>query len=191
MAPASPQIILYGYSASPFLQKLVLVLNFKRLEYSLVKVPRQPPRDALAALGITYRRIPVLFVGGECYVDTHLAVLALERIFPQHPLFSPGLGQGTTMGGIFFWADRAIFKISSGLLPKDVWDEAFVKDRSAFVGGKIDPEKMEQARPLLLSGLRQHMALVEQQLETNGGKRFLVADSINCTSCTVSRLFYV
>jgi glutathione S-transferase len=54
-----PPIILYGYRESPFYQKLLLVLLFKQLPYSIVKTGRMPPRLALSDdLGITYRRIP-------------------------------------------------------------------------------------------------------------------------------------
>ena len=65
----APQIVLYAYPESPFGQKLSQVLLLKQLPYSLVLVPRMPPRSELALLGVTYRRIPVLAIGNDVYLE--------------------------------------------------------------------------------------------------------------------------
>ena len=131
---SDPPIILYGYSQSPFFQKMKLVLLFKKLPYKIVKVTRMPPRPELSLLGITYRRIPVLAIGSDVYCDTALAIMELENRFP-------GKGLDLKSGGIqsgasFFWADRAIFKASSGLMPLETWSKDFVVDR--FVISRVE-----------------------------------------------------
>lgn len=124
---SDPPIILYGYAQSPFYQKMLLVLLFKRLPHKLVKVQRMPPRPELSLLGVSYRRIPVLAIGGDVYCDTALAIIALEERFPGRGLdLKSG---GVQSGASFFWADRAIFRASTGLMPAETWSKDFVIDR--------------------------------------------------------------
>lgn len=58
-------IVLYGYAQSPYFQKIVLVLNFLQLPYSLCQQPRVLPRPDFQSVGITYRRIPLLSIDGH------------------------------------------------------------------------------------------------------------------------------
>lgn len=109
---STPQVILYAYPQSPFAQKLQLVLLFKHIAYKYVEVPRIPPRTALELLGVHYRRIPVLVIGSEVYLDTSLAVLALERAFPERSL--KGRSWGVQTASAFFWADRTIVSRPGG-----------------------------------------------------------------------------
>lgn len=75
----APQVILYAYPESPFGQKLSLVLLFKQIPFSQVLVPRIPPRSALIdPLGITYRRIPVLAIGNDLYLEC----VSVSRLSP-------------------------------------------------------------------------------------------------------------
>jgi hypothetical protein len=88
-----------------------------------------PPRPPLEALGVTYRRIPVLAIGNDLYLDTSLAVAALEKAFPKNPLASSEASWGVQLASSFFWSDRAIFRGAAGLLPWDKMPAAFVVDR--------------------------------------------------------------
>lgn len=163
---ASPEIILYGYSASPFYQKMLLVIRLKQLPFSIVKVNRQPPRPELeVSLGITYRRIPVLAIGNDVYCDTAIAIQALESRFPNVGLDLQM--NGLRIGTAAFWPDRAIFKACAALMPKELWTPEFIVDRSAFSGAQVDPVRMEQARPMILSQLRTHCDLIEDQLNSS------------------------
>lgn len=121
-----PNIILYGYPQSPFYQKLQLVLLFKQLPYSIVKVGRMPPRLALSDdLGITYRRIPVIAIGNDVYCDTSLAFLALDQLeCPREGGQKESLSKsnyGAVLASSFFWSDRAIFKVAVAFLPREQW----------------------------------------------------------------------
>ncbi|KDE03645.1 hypothetical protein MVLG_05895 [Microbotryum lychnidis-dioicae p1A1 Lamole] len=153
---SSSKVILYAYPQSPFAAKLELVLTLKQVPYHYVEVERMPPRPALHLLNITYRRIPVLAIDSDLYLDTSLAVQALEERFPD----SPSLSQshwGLQTATAFHWSDRAIFQLAAGALPWTELPEVFVKDRSAYRGGQIDPQTMVAARPKVLSALRSHI----------------------------------
>lgn len=151
----SKEIVLFSYPESPFAKKLELVLLFKRLPYSICPTTRMPPRPALLALGINYRRIPVLSIGNEVYTDTSIAVLALEELFPENSL--KGRNWGLQTAASFFWTDRQMFKNASGLLDWESLPAEFIVDRSAYVGGKIDPKKMVAMRPMIMSTMRSHI----------------------------------
>jgi glutathione S-transferase len=112
----------------------VMVLTF-------LKVPRMPPRVDLAdRLGIPYRRIPVLAIGRDVYVDTSLITDALEKRFNESAghatLFPPRKGSeardtGLVKAFLTAYVDKPLFSTVVGLLPWDKMPEAFVKDRSA------------------------------------------------------------
>lgn len=57
---------------SPYGQKVKLLLTAAGVPFERVDVPPVLPRKDLEALGITYRRIPVLAVGKDVYCDTSL-----------------------------------------------------------------------------------------------------------------------
>lgn len=85
-APSSsasqPRAIVYGYAGSPFFRKLQDLLAWYRVPHAVVQVSMIPPRPMLTEeLGITYRRIPVLALDGQIYLDTSLQAEVLERTF--------------------------------------------------------------------------------------------------------------
>lgn len=167
----------------------VLILTLKQLPFSTVLVTRTPPRPPLLSLGLTYRRIPVLAIGNELYCDTSIASLALETIFSRAKGFKSidgGNAEGCDFmmewGSAQFWSDRTLFRLASGLLDWGKLDAHFIKDRSEYVGGAgIDPKKMVAARPMLESGLRSHLALVELALSrkttTTTTRKFILTGS--------------
>lgn len=114
-----------------------------------------PPRPALISLGVDYRRIPVLAIGNELYCDTSIAVVALEELFPDYSL--KGRNWALQTASSFFWIDRQMFKNASGLLDWKSLPAEFIVDRSSYVGNKIDPERMNAAKPLIMSTMRAHI----------------------------------
>lgn len=204
----SKAIVLFSYPESPFGKKLELVLLFKQLPYSICTTTRIPPRPALLALGINYRRIPVLSIGNEVYTDTSIAVLALEELFPENSL--KGRNWGLQTSASFFWTDRQMFKNASGLLDWESLPQEFIIDRSAYVGGKIDPKKMAAMRPMIMSTMRSHVvsfslhcpllrllipirshkqALIEAQLESRTSSSNFVLDTSTVTYLDISLYF--
>lgn len=47
------------------------------------KQPPMLPRPDLKALGITYRRIPLMSIGKDVLVDTRIILSKLEELFPE------------------------------------------------------------------------------------------------------------
>ncbi|KAK2069640.1 hypothetical protein P8C59_004197 [Phyllachora maydis] len=82
MANASSElpIVLYHYHYSPFAKRLVWYLNLRGIPYVQCLQPPILPRPDLARLGIKYRRIPILTIGRDVYLDTRLIIQKLEPI---------------------------------------------------------------------------------------------------------------
>ncbi|CAH1757182.1 4972_t:CDS:2 [Entrophospora sp. SA101] len=72
-------IILHHYEGSPYSQKIVWALTIKHLKWISVNVPIIMPRPLLQPLTHGYRRIPVLQIGSDIFVDTLLIIEELER----------------------------------------------------------------------------------------------------------------
>lgn len=76
------RVILYGYRQSPYYRKTQLLLAHYGVPYDTVKTDMMPPRPMLSdELGITYRRIPVLALDGELYIDTSAIARKLDETF--------------------------------------------------------------------------------------------------------------
>ncbi|GAC94148.1 hypothetical protein PHSY_001717 [Pseudozyma hubeiensis SY62] len=180
----SPQsnnrVIVYGYPASPFYQKITFLLDHYGVEWTLVDVPPVMPRPQLSQLlGITYRRIPVVFVDGQAYIDTTAASLALETAFgptSKRPLLQhfPALQMQLAVN----WAESSIFRLGAGHLYNAPLNEAFVKDRKSFMpGSSFDSESMKARVPFVRSQLTANLEAIESHLK-EGGKKFLFGDEV-------------
>lgn len=166
----APRVILYGYDLSPFYQKVVYLLAHYKVDWALVKVPPIPPRPMLSdELGITYRRIPVMFLDGQAYFDTALIARVLDNTFGGKRGHGPSLfavQPALQASYAASWADSVMFKLAVGHLPKAALTPAFVKDRTEFSGASFDGAAMEKARPLTQSQLHAQLAKLEDQLES-------------------------
>jgi len=101
------EIILHQFAASPFSEKLRLVLGFKGLAYKLVKVPAIMPKPDVVALTGGYRRTPFIQMGADIYCDTALICKVLEKLQPTPTLY-PSANSALT--SIFAqWADSTFF----------------------------------------------------------------------------------
>ena len=172
-SPGDPPVVLFGYDSSLFTQKVRFALRIKQVPYSMVCVPSMMPRPLLKDhLNITYRKIPVLAIGKEVYIDTSLICEALEHHFPPSrgygSLHPPGASgrtlQSLSRGIASFWTDRPLFRFMTGLIPASVWRTPFGEDRAGLIGHKLDPDKLEKKFPQNLSGLDLHLSLLESLL---------------------------
>lgn len=153
--------------------------------YSSLTIPPklQPPimpRPDLATLGINYRRIPVLSIGRDVYLDTRLILEKLEALPTSstggaQPLGAdPSDGQSRALqrllavlnneSGPFLWA--------ATLLPAAMplfKDKAWVNDRSGFVfpGTKV-AAPTPQARAEAIAHMRSVLELLEGALLADG-----------------------
>lgn len=118
------------------------------------------PRPDLSLLGIHYRRIPLLAIGRDIYLDTHLILLKLEQLPTEIPRL--GAASSSIKDVAFenllqmFTTETGVFEAAVNLLPTDLpllkKDEYF-KDRNDFLnGGKeqrqpLSAEAMASKRP--------------------------------------------
>ena len=61
---------------------LLHFLALRGIPYTECQQPFAMPRPALAAIGIKYRRIPVLSIGRDIYSETALILDKLEQLYP-------------------------------------------------------------------------------------------------------------
>lgn len=81
-----PPVILFDYQFAPNAQKARNLLNMCQIPYRSCPQPFVQPRPNLTELGITYRRIPVNFIGKDGYCDNRVFVEAVQTIFPDQAL---------------------------------------------------------------------------------------------------------
>lgn len=63
---------------------MVRYLNLRKLAFTQVRVPPNMPRPILKdRLGINYRRIPIMAIGRDIYIDTRIMLRKLETLFPD------------------------------------------------------------------------------------------------------------
>ena len=173
-----PPVNLFGYDASPFTQKIRLALRLKQIPYTFVIVPSMMPRPILREnFQLTYRKIPVCFIGRDVYCDTSIILEALEHFFPPSQGYGsiyPKTKDGRTYrplirGFASYWTDRPLFRVTTGLIPSSVWRTRFGVDRAGLIGHKLDPDKLERKVPQNLSGLDLHLSILEPLFKDNDG----------------------
>ncbi|MFT3721214.1 glutathione S-transferase family protein [Pseudorhodoferax sp.] len=164
-------LILHHYPASPFSEKIRLVLGYKQLAWRSVRVPPVLPKPDLLALTGGYRRTPVLQIGADIYCDTALICDVLEHRQPVPSLYPPqhkGLARILAQ-----WADTTLFQaaMAHALQPAGLADlfgklppgaaEAFVQDRRAMGAGQ------PQLRPAdAAAALKSYLRRLSESLES-------------------------
>ena len=111
-------ILLHHYPASPFSEKIRLVLGHKGLPWRSVLIPSIMPKPDVIALTGGYRRTPLLQIGCDVYCDTALICEVLDHLQPQPPLY-PDAQRGLSRI-LAQWADSTLFWAAMGytLQPK-------------------------------------------------------------------------
>ncbi|KXH40932.1 glutathione S-transferase [Colletotrichum salicis] len=170
------KIVLYHYSASPYAKRIVWYLALRGIPYVQCMQPPVLPRPDVSKLGLNYRRIPILAIGRDIYLDTRLMLRKLEQLYPSSS--RPRLGATTPdhaavqrllealiIDSVF---SNAINVIPTNLPmlkdPKRTW----IKDRSDFVGGTLSTETMERGRPNAVNEIRRMVELLETTLLADG-----------------------
>ena len=176
MASALPnnhkgEIILFNYSESVFGRRMVRYLNLRGLPFSQIRVPPNLPRPLLHdRLGIKYRRIPLMAIGRDIYIDTRLMLSKLESFFPENQLgdASNGFNAGFldileewVIDGGFFPRTAGCIPTAAALVQKEEW----MKDRSEGSGGMFNIEALRNNRGWCLSQLRIFFGMLEKLLK--------------------------
>ncbi|KAL0467072.1 hypothetical protein QR685DRAFT_533322 [Neurospora intermedia] len=181
-----PPIILYHYPFSPYAKRIVWYLHLRGIPYSQCLQPMILPRPDLSSfLGIKYRRIPLLSIGRDVYLDTRLILSKLEDLDLPSSLNSPKLSAapGTDAlalqnllshysidGGLFSRAAQLLFSLDNPLLR----DPQFLADRADFVAGgggappKFSREEMAALGPEALADLRDYCQMLETTVLADG-----------------------
>lgn len=170
------EIILHNYDASPFAEKIRLIMGFKQLSWRWVDIPRIMPKPDLTALTGGYRKTPVLQIGADVYCDTALIARRLEAekltpsLYPEGKEFIAESFSAWVDNVIFLHAVSLVFQPESmavrmGRLPVEV-QKAFLADRAGlFSGGSASRLPAEQA----LNNWPTLMGRLQQQLQRESG----------------------
>jgi glutathione S-transferase len=117
----APPLILFDYPFSPYAQKVRLLCAAAGIPYKRCEQPMVLPRPTLLELHVTYRRIPVLAVGKDIYVETAKIIEILQQHFGGLPT-SPADRAYEAFADKIFWDGLAC-------IPPETLSDGFVKDR--------------------------------------------------------------
>ncbi|EFX02453.1 hypothetical protein CMQ_5814 [Grosmannia clavigera kw1407] len=141
---AYPPIVFYHYSYSPYARRIEWYLLLRGLSPDdLSKLqPLIMPRPDLGRLGVHYRRIPVLAIGRDIYVDTPLMLRKLEQLYPSAPRLGMSSSDNPEARAIeqlleLLTLDSGVLLKASKLIPEEtspLRDPAFLRDRMDFIG---------------------------------------------------------
>lgn len=173
-APEAP-IILFHYPFSPWSQKITAYLSLRGIPYTSCHQPVTLPRPNLDALGVKYRRIPVLSIGRDIYCDT---LLMLEKLNTLYPVTKDAPGIAATKPHdramerlLEKWTDAVVFKYAAAAIPTSnpvMTDKNFTDDRKELWGREWTQEHQDSLRPEGLVNLRANMQFLEHDLLTDG-----------------------
>ena len=160
---ADGEIILHHYDASPFSEKIRLMLGLKGLAWRSVLTPNMLPKPDLVPLTGGYRRAPVMQIGADIYCDSQVILAEIERRQPEpRAVIGPAFA-------INLWADRLFFQPSVAVIFGQIGDavpRAFIEDREKLAGAAFNIAGMKAAAGPMRAQWRAHCAWIEQALES-------------------------
>jgi hypothetical protein len=130
------------------------------------------PRPDLALLPVQYRRIPVLAIGRDIYLDTRLQLRVLESL-PD--ISTPRLGASKSQDMFVekllerYMIEGPVFGMAAGLVPVDVaQDPTFKEDRKGMLGKTWEREELEEGRGECLNFVRDLFGFLERTVFEDG-----------------------
>lgn len=129
------------------------------------------PRPDIDALGVAYRRIPIMAIGRDIYCDTRLILRKLEELFPNGALGATEPDQKGLERLLEKWMVETVFTRAGQLIPTDMpllKDPKFVADRKDYSGRSWEPEAMKAIRPEAVAHIRDAFAFLETTLLADG-----------------------
>ncbi|CAL8577198.1 hypothetical protein XPA_003042 [Xanthoria parietina] len=171
MAPHN-DIVLFHYSFSPYAKRVTWYMALRGLEYAQCVQPPALPREDLNALGVKYRRIPILSIGRDIYCDTRLILRKLEEKFPSGAIGASDPDQKALQKLLETWTiDGGVFHRAAQAIPPEMPllnDPKWVKDREDYMGRSWGKEDIARGRPEALAHLREAFELLESTLLADG-----------------------
>ncbi|KAI5210288.1 hypothetical protein AUEXF2481DRAFT_559 [Aureobasidium subglaciale EXF-2481] len=168
MTQNGEEVILFHYAQSIYSHKVLWYLKLAGIKYSECIQPPIMPRPDLAALGISYRRIPVLAIGRHVYCDSRLILQVLQERYPL-PNASLSASQKAVQRLLQDWNHDQIFLHATRCLPYERSalgkNPAFLADRSEAMGRPFRIEDMIKDRPESYNYIRAMFQTLEDLLE--------------------------
>ncbi|KAL2786273.1 hypothetical protein BJX66DRAFT_37331 [Aspergillus keveii] len=170
-------VVLFHYPHSPFSYRVLSYLALRGIPYDQCIQPQILPRPDLARLGIRYRRIPVLSIGRDVYLDSPLILERLERLEAGKPSFASQASpaqQGLERLLASYTLDTSFFmNIVKVLLPTTplISHEPFLKDRADMVGGGPNlnfADLIQATRPDAIVAVKNAIEFLETTLLADG-----------------------
>ncbi|KAM0333137.1 hypothetical protein ACHAQA_001796 [Verticillium albo-atrum] len=184
MAPPTDQkqLILYHYPYSPYARRVAWYLALRGIPHAQCIQPPVLPRPDLAALGISYRRIPLLAIGGDVYLDTRLMLPELEALYPEIPRLGTTAASSPEHRALehllsTLTTDTGMFSAAVNLLPTDLpllRSDAYFRDRGDFLGrtgtqtASLSRASMAAARPAAEGEVARALDFLENVLLADG-----------------------
>jgi len=109
-------VTLYGTRLSPFVEKVVRALQWKRIPFEL-ESPRSP-RD-LARWNPQTRKMPAARIRGERVIDSTFILRRLEELQPEPSLFSKEPAAAASQRLLEDWADESLYWLRMAILWSD------------------------------------------------------------------------
>jgi hypothetical protein len=132
------------------------------------------PRPDLHLLPINYRRIPLLAIGRDIYLDTRLILRKLEaHAFPSSvaPPLSATNPQEVFVEKLLerYMVEGPVFGMAAGCIPSEAaQDPVFKKDRLGFLGRTWEKEEMDEGRAESVNFVRGLYELFETTVLRDG-----------------------
>jgi glutathione S-transferase len=156
----SETLILHHYEASPYAEKIRLMLGLEGLRWRSVSSPPQPPRPNVDPLSGGYRRIPIGQIGADVFCDTFVIAQEVARL-ADAPELDPERATGEAAeimaraeGDVFFAAIGSVPPLTLlGTLVRTVGPIGLVRfalDRARMMqSAHVKPAQGDAARKIL------------------------------------------
>lgn len=171
MAPHN-DIVLFHYQFSPFAKRVVWYLTLRGIEYAQCLQPVYLPREDINALGVKYRRIPIMSIGRDIYCDTRLILQKLEEKFPNGTLGASQPEQKAIEKLLESWTvDGGMFTRAAQTIPSEMpllKDPKFTKDREDYSGRSWSQQDVKDLQPEGITHVRDGFEFLEKGLLADG-----------------------
>lgn len=179
MPAQEPILFLWGLSA--WASKVTAYFALRGISYTHCEQPITQPRPDIAALGVKYRRIPILSLGRDIYCDSLLILEKLEEQYPSEKFKSISATDPKDKALerlLEKWTDVVVFKSAAAVISTDLdlmKDPGFQKDREALWGRSWSKEAQDALRPAALAEMRLNWDFLEELLAD--GRQWVLGNS--------------
>ncbi|KAL9006031.1 MAG: hypothetical protein Q9188_001209 [Gyalolechia gomerana] len=147
---------------------VVWYLKLRGIEYAECIQPVALPREDVNALGVKYRRIPIMSIGRDIYCDSRLILEKLEEKFPSGKLGATQPEQKALEKVLEQWTiNGGVFNRAAQLIPPEMPllnDPKWVKDREDYTGRSWAKSDISKTRPEALAHMREFFELLESTI---------------------------